>query len=111
MTKLNQLIRRFNQQMAEVQPDGYVLQGSVVKRYLRRTVRGVSKPYGPYYVWTRKINNKTVTYALTAEQAQIIQDAIRRNRRLQQRLARLRSLSEQIINAITPCVKKRNRPS
>ena len=109
MAQLNQLIRSFNQQVGKVAPDGYILQGSVVRRNLRRRVRGVSKTYGPYYLWTRKVNNKTVTLALTAEQAQIIRDAIRRNRQLERRLVDVRSLSEQIIQAITPCVAKRKR--
>jgi hypothetical protein len=109
MAQLNQLIRSFNQQVGKVAPDGYILQGSVVRRNLRRRVRGVSKTYGPYYLWTRKVNNKTVTLALTAEQAQIIRDAIRRNRQLERRLVDVRSLSEQIIQAVTPCVAKRKR--
>ncbi|MBZ5538173.1 MAG: hypothetical protein LAO31_19645 [Acidobacteriia bacterium] len=70
MSRLNQLIRGFNQQVAAMPPQGYVLQASVIKRYLHRTARGVSKAYGPYYLWTRKIDNKTVTQALSAEQAQ-----------------------------------------
>jgi hypothetical protein len=106
---LNQLIRSFNRKVTEVQPEGYILQGSVVRRNLWRNVGGVPKIYGPYYLWTRKINNKTVTQALTAEQAQIIREAIRRNRQLEQRLDRLRALSEQIIRAISPSVVKRNR--
>jgi len=109
MVQLNQLIRSFNRQAGEVQPEGYILQGSVVRRNLQRRAGGVSKTYGPYYLWTRKINNKTVTQALTAEQAQIIREAIRRNRQLEQRLNRLRSLSEQIIRTVTPCVARRYR--
>ena len=109
MAPLNQLIRSFNRQAGEVQPEGYILQGSVVRRNLQRQSGGVSKTYGPYYLWTRKINNKTVTQALTAEQAKIIRDAIQRNRQLEQRLNRLRSMSEQIIRAISPCVARRNR--
>ena len=109
MTKLDRLIRRFNKQVAEIQPEGYVLQGSVVKRYLQWPDGDDSKTYGPYYLWTRKINNKTVTRALTTEQAQVIKEAIQRNRHIEQRIARLRKTSEQIILAITPCVVKRNR--
>jgi hypothetical protein len=109
MTQVNQLIRRFNRQLADVQPDGYILQGSVVRRYLQRQVGGVLKTYGPYYLWTRKINNKTVTQALSAEQAHLIGQAIRRNHELEQRLMHLRSSSEQIIRAITPCVAIRKR--
>ncbi len=109
MPQLNHLIRAFNQQMDEVHPEGYILQGSVVRRKLNRWVGGSLKTYGPYFLWTRKIKSKTVTVALTDEQVQIIQDAIRRNRQLEQRLDRLRSLSEQIIVAISPCVAKRKR--
>ena len=109
MTQMNLLIRQFNRQVADAQPDGYILQGSVVKRYLKRRTGGASAAYGPYYIWTRKIRNKTVTQALTAEQARIIKDALDRNRQVEQQLMRLRGLSERIIKAITPCVVKRNR--
>ena len=109
MGSLDQWIRSFNRQVAAVEPEGYILQGSVVKRNLQRRVQGALKSYGPYYLWTRKMNNKTITRALTAEQAQVIRDAIRRNRQLERRLAELRSLSEKIIDAVTPCVAKRNR--
>jgi ribosomal protein S13 len=80
-----------------------------VKRYLKRRVGGVSKRYGPYYLWTRKIDNKTKTQALTDEQAQVIQEAINRNRQLELRLSRLRSIAEQIIRDATPCVAGRKR--
>jgi DNA-binding transcriptional regulator of glucitol operon len=109
MAQLNQLIRSFNRQAGEMKFEGYILQGSVVRRFLQRRVGGTLKSYGPYYLWTRKINNKTITQALTAEQAQIFREAIHRNRQLEQRLNRLRSLSEQIIRAISPCVTRRNR--
>jgi hypothetical protein len=111
MAKLDGLIRRFNKQLDELLPEGYVLQGSVVKRYLQRPLRSGSKAYGPYYLWTRKISNKTVTHALSADQAKIIQQAIRTNRLLEQRIAKLRALSEQIIFAITTCVARRKRTS
>ena len=106
---LNQLIRSFNRQVTEVQPEGYILQGSVVRRNLQRNVGGVPKVYGPYYLWTRKVNNKTVTQALTAGQAQVIREAIRRNQQLEHRLNQLRALSEQIIRAVSPSVVRRNR--
>jgi len=111
MTKLDGLIRRFNKQMDDLPPSGYVLQGSVVKRYLQRPGADGCKTYGPYYLWTRKIANKTVTYALTTHQAKIIQQAIRTNRLMESRFTKLRALCEQIILAITPCVTKRNRTS
>jgi asparagine synthetase B (glutamine-hydrolysing) len=109
MTHLDQVIRRFNQQVIKIQPDGYILQGTVVERYLKRRVAGALRRYGPYYLWTRKIDNKTKTQALTKEQAKIVQQAIHRNRQLELSLNDLRSLSEQIIWDITPCVARRKR--
>lgn len=109
MTRLNQLILDFNRQVVEVSPEGYILQGSVVRRKLQRRVRTILKTYGPYYLWTRKIKGKTVTIALTDDQSRIIRQAINRNRELERRLDRLRSLSEQIIIAASPSVAKRKR--
>ena len=109
MAPLNQLLRSFNKQAGEIQPEGYILQGSVMRRNLQRQVGAASRTYGPYYLWTRKIDNKTVTRALTAEQAKIIGEAIQRNGELERRLTRLRLLSEQIVMAISPGVVKRNR--
>ncbi len=109
MTPLNQLILNFNRQVMEVRPEGYILQGSVVRRKLQRRIGPVLKTYGPYYLWTRKVKGKTVTVALTNDQARIIRQAINRNREIEQRLNRLRSLSEQIIIAVSPCVTKRKR--
>ena len=109
MSQLNQLLQSFNKQVGDIRPEGYILQGSVLRRNLQRRVGNTSKTYGPYYLWTRKINNKTVTQALTAEQAKIIKEAIQRNHSLEQRLTRLRSLSEHIIYAMSPGVTKRKR--
>jgi len=66
--------------MTNILPDGYILQGTVVKRYLKRRVGGVSKQHGPYYLWTRKIENKTSTKALTMVQSQIVQETINRSK-------------------------------
>ncbi len=109
MAKINTLIRRFNEELEQLRPEGYLLQGTVVRRRLRRQVRGGQKDYGPYYLWTRKVDNRTVTRSLTADQAEFIADAIRKNQLLQRRLARLRDLSEKIIFAVTPCVARRKR--
>jgi hypothetical protein len=109
MSKLDTLIREFNRQLDTLVPDGYVLQGSVVTRRLQRPVAKGTKTYGPYYLWTRKINNRTVTTALTAEQAAIIQDALERNKRTENALKKLRGLSEQIIMTVTPSVTRRKR--
>ena len=109
MKKIARLIRQFNAQIDALPPEGYILQGSVVKQYLHRTRGDHTTEYGPYFIWTRKVNGTTVTRALTVEQAKVIRDAIRRNKELEKRLAKLRVLSEQIIAALTPSVTRRKR--
>ena len=106
---VRQLVEQFNKGVRNLEPDGYILQGSVVRRYLRHTTAGGEKTYGPYYIWTRKQAGKSVTMALSKEQADLIRSAIRRQRALEQRLTRMRSLSERIIRTITTGVPTRNR--
>ena len=108
--KVNQLVRRFNDAIRHSAPDGYILQGSVVRRHLRRATTKGERQYGPYYLWTRKQQAKTVSVALAKGQAVLIRAAIRRQRVLDRHLAEVRTLSEQIIRAITVGVPTRNRP-
>lgn len=51
--------------------------------------------HGPYWQWTRKVNNKTVTRWLTAEQAADCQRAIDNDRRIRELVARLQALAIQ----------------
>ncbi|MEK7994532.1 MAG: DUF6788 family protein, partial [Planctomycetota bacterium] len=84
-------------------------QGSVMKRSYQRSSENGLKTYGPYYSWTRKVANKTVTVALSLAQYHILHSAIARHRRLEGLLDRMCRLSEQAIFAITRGVAKRNR--
>ena len=106
---VNQLVRRFNDGIRNIEPDGYILQGSVIRRHLRRATTDGERAYGPYYLWTRKLAGQTVSVALSKEQSDLIRAAIRRQRALDRRLAEVRTLSEQIIRAITVGVPTRNR--
>jgi len=108
-TKLSRLVRLFNERVRDARPEGYILHGSVVRRHLVRRFGNRQRRYGPYYLWTRKIDGKTVTLALSKEQAAVIAEAVARNRTLDRRLADIRTLSEMIIRAITPSVPTRRR--
>ena len=107
--EIRRLMQLFNERMRNVRPEGYILQGSVVRRHLMRLSGTRQRRYGPYYLWTRKVDGKTVTVALSREQAAVITEAVARNRALDRQLADIRKLSERIIRAITPCVQTRNR--
>lgn len=81
--------------------------GTAVTRTYSRGAGDKKKRFGPYYSWTRKIDNKTVTIALTRQQYDLIQQAIRRHQSLNKTLAALRGISLQYIISATPCVLKR----
>jgi len=63
------------------------------------------------YTWTRKVLAKTVTVALSAEQAAAFRSAIQTNRRIEAALSRLRTLSQAALLAEIPGVLKRRLDS
>lgn len=98
--------RRLCRQLAASE---WICQGSAIKRsYQRPAVKGL-KTYGPYYSWTRKVDNKTQTVALSLAQYRVVQSAISNHRRVESILDQLRHLSEQIIFATTLGVPRRKR--
>jgi hypothetical protein len=59
------------------------------------------------YTWTRKVRAKTVTVALSAEQADAFRRAIEVNRQIEAALSRLRDLSKTALLSELPGVTKR----
>lgn len=98
--------RRLCRQLAVIE---WICQGSVMKRSYQRPAGNGLKTYGPYYSWTRKVANKTVTVALSLVQFHAMQSAIAKHRRMEGILDRMRKLSEQAIFVTTLGVLKRNR--
>lgn len=88
--------RRLLSQIAEI---GYALPGSLTVRHTRCSSPGCrcrSEPpalHGPYYSWTRKINNKTVTRLLSAAQAERYTPWFEDARKLRALTAQLEALS------------------
>ena len=64
---------------------------------------------GPCYQWTRKVNGKTVSVALSKEQYQALRQAIENWRELQEILRRLQVLSRQVIFETLPNPPRRKR--
>jgi len=86
---------------------GWICQGTVVRRTLRRKVGGQWLNKGPYYLWTGKRHGKTVCYALSKGQYEVAKQAIAANRRVLQTLAKLQTRTlEQILKKM-PGVHKR----
>jgi hypothetical protein len=86
---------------AEIAALGWVLPGSITERFTRcgnPTCRCRAEPpqlHGPYPTWTRKVDNKTVTRTLTAEQVERYQPWFDNARRLRELLTDLEALSLQ----------------
>ena len=59
------------------------------------------------YTWTRKVRAKTVTVALSPQQAAAFRQAIEANRRIEEALSRLRQLSQTALLEEVPGVTKR----
>jgi hypothetical protein len=75
--------RRLQERLARV---GWVALGSVVER--AETGRG-----GPRYQWTRRVDGKTITVALSAEQFRWMKGAIANQRRAWELLDQMHRLS------------------
>lgn len=106
MRGLRRDYQRLCRQLAVIE---WICQGSVMKRSYQRPTRQGIKTYGPYYSWTRKVDNKTVTIALSLAQYHAMQSAIAKHRRLEGVLERMRRLSEKVIFGTTLGVLKRSR--
>jgi uncharacterized protein DUF6788 len=59
--------------------------------------------------WTRKIKAKTITVALSQQQAELYQQAIANHRRLEQLLSQMRDLSQKVLLGSVQGVRRRPR--
>ena len=88
--------RRITKAISEV---GFCLPGTLLERYLHCQSPGCrcrAEPpqlHGPYWYWTRKVNAKTVSRVLSAEQAEEYQTWFDNERTLRQLLHDLEELS------------------
>ena len=85
----------------------WICQGTVVCRALRRRVGGRPVQKGPYYLWTCKVQGKTVCVALSQAQYLLLGQAIDNHRQLQKTVERMQRLTLSTILKKVPGVKKR----
>jgi hypothetical protein len=96
---LQEADRRRAEIAAEIAALGFALPGSLVERRGRcgksycRCHRDPSQLHGPYLSWTRKVNNKTVTRSVPAEEADRYREWMGNARRLRQLVAELEALA------------------
>ncbi len=91
--------RRRGEIAAEIATLGFALPGSLVERRGRcgkpycRCHTDPTKLHGPYLSWTRKVNNKTVTRSVPAEEAERYREWMNNARRLRQLVTELEALA------------------
>jgi hypothetical protein len=86
---------------------GWICQGTVVRRCLRRRIQGRWVAKGPYYMWTCKAAGKTICHALSREQYCVLKKVIAANRQIQKAIARMHELTLATILEKVPGVEKR----
>lgn len=91
--------RRYRELAAQLSEIGLICSGSVTHRYTRCATSGCKcngdppQPHGPYYQWTAKVNGKTVTRRLTAEEAKLYQEWINNDRRMRRLIHQMRQVA------------------
>ena len=90
--------RQLQHQLARL---GYLSQGSVFER-------GPGQQ-GSRYVWTRKVKAKTVTVALSPEQYLWMRQAVSNQRKLEENIKQMQTLSRQTLFERVPGVLRRKR--
>src|ERR1700679_4052566 len=82
---IRRLDQRYHALKTQIQQLGWIAQGSVSPQ--------------PPRAWrlTRKVKAKTVSLALTAEQAALYKEAIANHRKLESILRKMRAISEQVL--------------
>jgi hypothetical protein len=97
--ELQQLRQEFNQLKRRLARTGFIGTGSLMSLYRR-----CGKPYcachkdekslhGPYTVWTRKVQAKTVTRTLNTKQADLCKRSIQNMREVKAIIERMKELS------------------
>ena len=90
--------RQLQRQLARL---GYLSQGSVFER-------GPGQQ-GSRYVWTRKVKAKTVTVALSQEQYAWLRQAVANQRKLEEIIKQMQTLSRQTLFETVTGVARRKR--
>jgi len=93
---MNKLIARLK---SKIEAKERILNGSIVRQYKQcgktncRCYESEDHWHGPYLIWTRKENGKTITRTLNKTQAVAVKKAIKEMKELNQIIERWKALS------------------
>ena len=97
---LKSLQQEYHQLSGSLTNIGYISQGSVLDRSRLHPPRSG-------YQWTRKVDQKTITVALSPQQFQAVGKAIENRRKLAKTLTRMENISRQILFNSLPDTRRR----
>ncbi len=91
--------RRYRELAAQLAEIGLISHGSITRRYTYCATSGCKchddppRPHGPYYQWTAKVNGKTVTRRLSADEAKLYKEWIDNDRRMRRLIEQMRQVA------------------
>jgi hypothetical protein len=100
LASYEQRYRELAAQLAEI---GMIHSGSVTRRYTQcgtpncRCHGDPAQRHGPYYQWTTKVANKTVTRRLSEDEAKIYQEWISNDRKLRKLVTQMRQVANKAL--------------
>ena len=92
--------RRYRELAEQIAEIGFISSGSITRRYTHCATPGCRchadppQPHGPYYQWTTKVNGKTVTRRLSADEAKLYEEWIANDRRMRQVIKQMRQVAD-----------------
>ena len=103
---IDRLDQQYRALAAQLATTGYVLQGSIGKRWMacgKIACRCTNDPdfrHGPYFTWTFKRKAKTVCIYLSPDQADLCAKWIKNNRNLERIVRQMRTISRRAAKLI-----------
>jgi hypothetical protein len=106
LKKLDKHLQSFEECREELRKIGFILTGSIVKRFMRcgkegcRCMTDSSFKHGPYYEWTRKVRGKTVSVRLTEEEARILSEWVDNKKRFYELVSEMEHIALDAVEEI-----------
>lgn len=114
-TELAALQRRYQACRKQLLEVGLIASGSLIQRYTVCANTGCHchhdppQRHGPYWQYTRKVDGKTVTARLTSQQSTSYREWIDNRRQLDQIIAEMDQLSQQVRDLLLAQTPKTSR--
>ena len=99
-------LRQFEAYRGELDQIGFILTGSITKRFMRcgtvgcRCQTDPKALHGPYYEWTRKVQGKTVSVRLKKGEAEQLMEWIENKRHFYRIISKMEKTTLEAVNLI-----------